>query len=51
MYGRVVATRELTDGTKTKTEFSLEQLAGGTYMVRVNADGIVYTGKLQVETR
>ena len=51
IYGKVIETREIKGGAQTKIGFNLDNLASGTYMIRVDADNKLFRGKVVVMNR
>jgi hypothetical protein len=48
IFGRVIERRTLRDTQAEKVNFSLNDLASGTYFIHINSDGIKYEGKLLI---
>ena len=48
MYGQIIETRVITDSNIEKVNFSFDNLASGSYMIRVNSDGTTYDGKILI---
>ena len=51
MYGKIIQTRKITNGAERMVEFSMDNVANGTYMIRATADDIHYTGRIVIMNR
>ena len=48
VYGKIIERRIITDSNIERVNFSFNNLAAGTYMIKVLSDGITYNGKLLI---
>ena len=51
MYGKVIALREINDNHTNKINFNFDNLASGTYLIKVISNDTIYRGKVLIMNR